>query len=798
MNKCYFVFCLAFSVFASAQVINFPDANFKAKLLQSGVAFSEMNDELILDANNDGEIEVSEVQNVYALNVSNANISDLTGISSFSALKFLTCNNNSLTNITIDNSIALMALRANHNNLTSLNLDLSSAVEGVDLSYNNFSSFIIENTYVAENFNLSHNQLTSLTLNNSVFTYFMVDYNFLTSIEYQGNVSFSSGGFASFTHNQFTLLDLSNANFDPSCVLYLGYNPSDNVVFPDGSQPCVSYSSNNATFDMGNYSMVGYSCDPEQQGQIRILNCPNLTNLILKNGYNHTEHECNEGGTVFQNPSLDLTIQSCPNLSYICVDELEQPFVQARINQQGFQNQVQVNSYCSFIPGGEFYTITGNTKFDFNANGCDTSDTVVPNQRFTITNGTETSTIISSDLASYHINVGAGNHTITPIIENPLAFSVSPANLSVNFPAQASPVNQDFCMSSLAPTHDFEITLIPIGVARPGFHANYKIVFKNTGNVIDTGSIVLTYQDTVLDFVSASTSPHTNSSGNLSWLFTNLMPFETRTINVTFNLNGPMETPSLNANDVLSFTSSIAETGATQPFSNNHLLNQTVVNSFDPNDKICLEGQNLSTSALGNYVSYRIRFENTGTFAAENIVVKDMIDSSKFDVSTVTPISGSHDFYTKITANKVEFIFENINLPFDDANNDGYVVFKIKLLPSVIENIPFSNEASIYFDYNFPIITNSATSVIGTLGTPNLDLTNQFTIFPVPAGNVLQIQSNDTIEIRTIEIYNNLGQLVQKELGNQQNIDVSQLTKGSYYLKIKSNDSSYTKTFIKA
>jgi hypothetical protein len=26
----------------------------------------------------------------------------------------------------------------------------------------------------------------------------------------------------------------------------------------------------------------------------------------------------------------------------------------------------------------------------------------------------------------------------------------------------------------------------------------------------------------------------------------------------------------------------------------------------------------------------------------------------------------------------VEFIFQGIQLPFDDANNDGYVVFKIK------------------------------------------------------------------------------------------------------------------------
>ena len=795
MKKFYLLFSLAFSLFASAQIINFPDANFKAKLLQSGVAFDTFYNELTLDANNDGEIEVGEVQDVYSLDVSNSGISDLTGISNFQVLKFLLCNNNLLTNITIDNSISISGLSAQHNMLTSISINFEDTAEGVDLSFNNFTSFVAENTYYADGFNLSNNQLTSLTLNNVTITNFAVDSNNLTSIQFIGNVYFTYG-FASFTHNQFTLLDFSNANFDSSCVLVIGYNPSDNIIFPESAQPCISYSSNNTTFDLGNYSMTGNSCDPELQGQIQIQYCPNLTNLILKNGFNHTEHTCDEGGTIFQNPSLDLRIQNCPNLTYICTDELEQPFVQATINNQGLQNQVQVNTYCTFVPGGTFYTINGNAKFDNNANGCDAGDLDVPNQKFTITNGTQTSTIISNDLAGYNINVGVGTHTITPII-NSAAFTVSPSNVIVNFPTQTSPVIQNFCISSNTPTHDFDITLIPIGMARPGFDANYKIVYKNTGNAIDNGTIALTYQDAVLDFVSSSQIPTSNLTGNLSWSFTNLQPFETRTINVTFNLNGPMETPPLNGNDILNYASSIGETGATQPFANNHLLNQIVVNSFDPNDKVCLEGQNLSADFVGSYVSNKIRFETTGTFAAENVVVKDMIDTTKFDISTLTPIDGSHHFYTRITGNKVEFIFENINLPFDDANNDGYVVFKIKLLPTVTENVPFDNQASIYFDYNFPIITNTATSVIGTLGTSTFDLTNQFTLSPVPTKNILQIHSNDNLEINNLEIYNNLGQIVQKEIGNQQNIDVSRLAKGSYYLKIYANDLTSVKQFLK-
>jgi hypothetical protein len=124
-------------------------------------------------------------------------------------------------------------------------------------------------------------------------------------------------------------------------------------------------------------------------------------------------------------------------------------------------------------------------------------------------------------------------------------------------------------------------------------------------------------------------------------------------------------------------------------------------------------------------------------------------------------IRGSHSFTTRISStNKVEFIFGNINLPFDDANNDGYVVFKIKTKPTLVVGNTFSNTASIYFDYNFPIITNTATTTIQLLGTRDFEFTEYFTLYPNPAKNVLNIQAKGEATISSLEIYNVLGQLV--------------------------------------
>ncbi|HAO27162.1 MAG TPA: hypothetical protein DCQ68_04715, partial [Chryseobacterium indologenes] len=49
---------------------------------------------------------------------------------------------------------------------------------------------------------------------------------------------------------------------------------------------------------------------------------------------------------------------------------------------------VEINSYCSFVPGGTTYTVQGNTKVDVNNNGCDATDPYKSFQKFNITDGT--------------------------------------------------------------------------------------------------------------------------------------------------------------------------------------------------------------------------------------------------------------------------------------------------------------------------------------------------------------------------------------------------------------------------
>ena len=526
---------------------------------------------------------------------------------------------------------------------------------------------------------------------------------------------------------------------------------------------------------------------------IDISNNTNLNYLLCYNNLITNMNFKNGNSTWAQ---LDFSNNS--NLRFICVDSGEQDYIQQIVNNSENSTFCSVNSYCTFIPGGTFYEISGNTKLDLNNNGCDISDINYPNLNFSITDGSNSGSFIANQTGNYYIPVSAGNHMITPNLENPTYFNVSPTNFTVDFPTQASPFTQDFCVTANGIKHDVEVVLIPTVPARPGFNANYKLVYRNKGNQVENGTISLNFDDTRLDYVTSNPVFNSSVVNNFTWNYTNLQPFESREIELVLNVNSPMEIPAVNNGDQLDFLAQIT------PFTNDEIqydnisgLKQTVVGSYDPNDKTCLEGETIAPSEVGKYVHYVIRFENTGTYPAENIVVKDMIDLSKFDITTLVPLKSSHDFFTRISGNKVEFIFENINLDFNDSTNDGYVVFKIKTLPSLVLGDTFTNNANIYFDYNFPITTNTYTTTVAALSTQDFDFGTYFTLYPNPTKDVLNIQTKQDVAINSIEIYNQLGQIVMATTNAINSVDVASLASGTYFVKVNTEKGSANVKFVK-
>ena len=758
MKKIYvLLIVLCFFTTSKAQIVNIPDANFKAKLLTAStnntIAKDLVGNYFKIDANSDGQIQESEVFQVASLFVSNSNILDLTGIEFFTNLEYLNCTGNQLTSLNLNGLNKLIELGCSFNRLTTLDASLLINLQKLGCNSNPLTTLNVNGCFNLKYLGCGASQLTTLNIE----------------------------GFS-----KLETLDCANSKLE---TLYTdGLINIKNIYCTNNQLKVLNLK--------GQKNLLGVQCNNNQITSLDLsdspllndLRCSNnkLTSLNIKNGSN-----------------LNLgSLYICNNLSlnYICADNIDLYGINDQFKTCGIINCV-VNSYCSFSPGGIFYTIQGKNIYDLNNNGCDVLDLGFPNLKYKITNNTNIADIIYSGSGIYSIPLEIGVHTITPVFENPTYFNVSPTNITVDFPTQSSPQLQNFCITPNGSHLDLEIILLPLGRARPGFDAKYKIVYKNKGNQTQSGSVNLNFNDAVLDFIVANPVTTTQTTNNLSWNFTDLMPFETREILLTLNLNSPMEIPSVNIGDVLSYITTITDSTIDEnPLDNTFNFNQTVVNSYDPNDKTCLEGSTVSPSLIGQYVHYMIRFENTGTFPAENIVVKDMIDLAKFDISTLVPTNASHSFITNISAsNKVEFIFENINLPFDDANNDGFIAFKIKTKSTLVVGNSFTNDASIYFDYNFPIVTNKATSTFKTLGTQDFEFSNYFTLYPNPAKSVLNISSKEGIEVKSISIYNTLGQLVLVVTNAEKvsKIDVSSLTTGNYFIKINSDKGTSNTKFIK-
>lgn len=820
MKTNYFLLIgLFFSCVLKAQILTIPDANFKNKLLLANVTSNQIAKNaagafIKIDDNSDGEIQQSEADEVVYLSVSYSNIASLIGITSFtnletlfcegnslstlnvtplSNLKDINCNFNMIANLNLSGMQSIEKLRYISNQATSLNVSGCSNLKWIECWNNNpMTSLDVSGLSNLELLYTQSNSLTSINLTNcSALENLKCEDNELTSIDMNGLTSLilvycDGNNLTNLTvdnlpnletlrceENGMTSLTLSNLPALKGLYCYDNLLTSLNLASLTNLES-LDFSRNSlTTFDGSTLSKLNYI--------VATYNTP-LQNLFLKNGKQEQY----------------IFINNNPNLRYICADEFDLNLVQSQINS--YSLNCHVNSYCSFVPGGAYYTMEGFSTWDLDTNGCTTTDTGFPNLKYAISNGMTTGYLIGNLSGNYTIPVSLGNYTVTPVFENPTYYTTNPTSIAVDFNTEETPAVNDFCITPNGVHSNLEVVISPILVAIPGFDAKYLVIYRNIGNQIENGTVTVNFSDIFLDFVTATPSISSQSQNVLTWNFSNLLPLQTRVIYLTLNVNTPMETPPVNAGDILTYTSTITSANTDENLEDNtSVFHQTVVNSYDPNDKTCLEGNTITPSMVGKYVHYMIRFENTGTFSAQNIVVKDMIDASKFDISTLIPLHSSHEYVTRINGNKVEFIFENINLPFDDATNDGYVTFKIKTKPTLVLGDTFTNNASIYFDYNFPIITNTTATTVTALSTQDFEFNAYFTIYPNPVKQTLTISTKNEIGVKSIGIYNTLGQvvLVFTNAETLSSLDVSQLKTGAYFIKLTTNKGTASQQFLK-
>ena len=334
---------------------------------------------------------------------------------------------------------------------------------------------------------------------------------------------------------------------------------------------------------------------------------------------------------------------------------------------------------------------------------------------------------------------------------------------------------------------------------RPGFSYINRLQVKNNGDsTVSLGTVEFVHDiqliyDNVTGVNVGNTVTPTATGFTLD--FINLLPGEVEEILIYMTVP-----PVLTLGDILTSTVTYT-TAAADIYSGNDTssLSEILIGSYDPNDITESHGPEIlhATFTSEDYLYYTVRFQNVGTASAVNITIDNNLDA-KLDKTTFEMISASH-------ANSVERVFDQLTWQFnginladatsDEPNSHGYVSYKIKPLAgySVGDIVP--NTASIIFDFNTPVITNTfETEFVAVLAVNEFTLTD-FTMYPNPTSGVLQI--NSKTQIAYIEVSNYLGQVVMK-VNNQNIINISELATGLYFVKIKDlNGNSGIKKIVK-
>ncbi|MGY3794653.1 T9SS type A sorting domain-containing protein [Aquimarina sp. 433] len=461
------------------------------------------------------------------------------------------------------------------------------------------------------------------------------------------------------------------------------------------------------------------------------------------------------------------------------------------------ENNIGCNNYEEVIQAcvANLNTIKGVLKFDSDENGCSNLDYEISNTRVTTTDGVNNYSTFTNSSGEYNLFVNQGIYN-TNVNFNSSYFINDPNYQESNFTTDGNIDIVDFCIKANQTINNVNITIIPLSEARPGFDVDYQIIYENIGTTVVNGAISFQFDEMFQSNVRTIPSADLISSNQLTFNFNELNPFEKRIINVTMNTFTP---PTVNDGDLLILNANVTINEVdTFPDDNTFELKQTVVNSFDPNDKTVLQ-MTLDINNVDEYLNYVVRFQNTGSASAINVLIKDVL-SDQLDWTTLEPVSASHEYTTFITnGNEIEFRFDNINLPSEQDNEEesnGFVSFKIKPKTGITVGDVITGEASIFFDFNAPIITNTvSTEITSILSTSEFEFSN-IKVYPIPSKDKIYIKNINKYEISNIEFYNMNGRVVLPQIENE-SFNISDLSKGIYFIKIVTDQGEVVRKVVK-
>ncbi|MEP0264573.1 hypothetical protein, partial [Dokdonia sp.] len=552
-------------------------------------------------------LDISNNVNLSIVRTGGNEFSDI-DISSNLALEEFYISNNNLSSIDISNNVNLVALNVGGNNLNTLDTSNNLLLESLDVSLTDISTL-----------DLSSNNLKLIDISGTLFTNFD-DFSSQTELE---NIDVSSTQMSTLDTSIYPNLKYLAIQFSDITNLDLSQNPELWSLFVGYSGMTTVDTSNNLNLRSLILWQGITSIDVSQNLELRSIQLSNtsvtsldlstnnnlcfvyasdtaLEYINIKNGNNTNldpSSPCSLDDSGGGLGGIKFKVEDNDNLSIICVDDINYALANFEVPDAA--------TLLESCPGnlGDTNQLSGIISYDENNDGCDPADQSVSTM-VSSTDGTNSFATISSLTGDFNLHVLEGTYD-TQIVGLPLYYSINPIIHQNTFTGFNQTETIDFCIIPTTALNDLSVTLIPVSEARPGFEADYQIVYTNMGTTTVSGTVDLSFDDTLVNLELANPVPTNIDANMLSWDFVDLQPLTSRTIDLVMLVEQP---PVVQGDDILQYTASISPNNNDQtPNDNTFELNQVVVNSFDPNDKRCLEGDEVLIENADEYLHYLIR-----------------------------------------------------------------------------------------------------------------------------------------------------------------------------------------------
>lgn len=606
----------------------------------------------------------------------------------------LRCDNNKITNIT-NLTGEISYLYCSNNLLTTL--PKLKSVEYLDCSHNKITSITDSAGSGLEAFICSYNLITSITVLQKTLTKLDCDSNQLTALPDLSGITKLRWLYCN-NNKIATLPNLPNSLDDIRC----DYNKLTSIP----SIPPITSS---------------FTCSGN-----RLTSLPNFPNTlsILHCRYN-PDLECL--------PKLPngLKIIYTAGTKIKCLPN----FPPSLINGSSYTkcNPALNANQCTAYP-----EVRGNIYYDTNVDSIKNGQESGARNIKVKTN--DSNYVFSDKLGNYYFVADTiGTVTLTPVL--PALFKTAPSKKVFNLANYDTILNnQNFAVQPLYSKDSVVVTIAGVARARRGRPFFYQVDYQNAGSTnLSDLTLAFNYDSSLLTYDSASNSSFTHTGNSLV-----LTPFtcnfgESKSVRFFFTVKTTANLGSSICSNA-SFGNSIVVVYDTNC--------NVIIGAYDPNDKQATPQLSTQQVADGKMIDYTIRFQNTGNDTAFNVVIADTL-SSKLQAASMQMVATSHICRTTVKDNIIYFEMRNIMLP--DSNVDklgcnGFIRFKVKPQPTLVAGDIIPNKASIYFDYNTPIKTNTTQTIISN--TLPITLLS-FSAIPKAEENKVMVYWNTANEINT-------------------------------------------------